>query len=58
MIGKILCWLNCHRMVHVDCWHVGNGGIREECYRECSRCKARLDWFGNEIEEKRNVRKR
>lgn len=49
MIGKLLCWLNFHRMLHVGGFHIGGGEIREIAYIECSRCKAKLDWLGNKI---------
>lgn len=54
MIGRFLCWLGFHGMLHVDTLHVGHGEHRMEFHLECKRCGVPLDYKGDPIEKSKD----
>jgi hypothetical protein len=52
MIGRILCAMGFHRMLHVGGWRIDHGSMTGIDRVECSRCHAPLDWLGRKFQER------
>lgn len=54
-MGRLLCSLGSHRILHVGTFLVGRGSIEMGYHMECSRCGCVLDYHGNCLEKQENT---